>query len=605
MSQPLQSREYSLGGRMRLLARLMQLSFFLLLPVAPCCVNAADQIALPLTVHSWDAMGSDRVLPFSRSDLGLELESLQIRLAPGEWEPASFVVRAASDLISLEFEVGNLRSANGVELSAGSVSVRVVKPWFQDGGRSVRRGKRRQLVPELLLHDDSLVRVDLESRQNFIRVEEDGVSRYVRISQPEDRIPTTAVVRDSDVMQPFSLRSKERREIWLTTHVDSKTLSGVYEGSLRIRVDGAVVRAVHLSVEVLPFELEAPALQYGIYYRGQLISRLNEAGRVDTINGEPVIRSARWKSEAQYRRELRDIAEHGMDYPTLYHYSWKDLKGVERALPLREAEGFELNELYVVGISVGAQKTRSELARLESQVSRWLSSLKRLGVGTVFFYGIDEAEGEILASQRASWSAVRRVGGRVFTAIKAGNSNLVGDVLDVAVVAYDLDPQEARRYHEHGGRIYSYANPQAGVEDPSVYRSNYGFRLWSAGYDGCMLFAYQYGLRRRHGDIWNDFDGSTRYREILFTYPTDGDIVSTVQWEGLREGVDDVRYLSTLMTQIAALPPGRTRLEAQSWLRRLGMNRSPSVVRFEIIEKILELQSVELESVMDTRDAGN
>ena len=40
--------------------------------------------------------------------------------------------------------------------------------------------------------------------------------------------------------------------------------------------------------------------------------------------------------------------------------------------------------------------------------------------------------------------------------------------------------------------IFSYGNPQVGVENPEIYRKNYGFALWNAGYDGAMDFAYQY-----------------------------------------------------------------------------------------------------------------
>jgi hypothetical protein len=80
------------------------------------------------------------------------------------------------------------------------------------------------------------------------------------------------------------------------------------------------------------------------------------------------------------------------------------------------------------------------------------------------------------------------------------------------------------------------------VENPEIYRQNYGFDLWNAGYDGAMNFAYQH---QEGQSTWNDFD-STDYRDFVFAYPTSNGVIDTIQWEGWREGVDDTRYLASL-----------------------------------------------------------
>jgi hypothetical protein len=80
------------------------------------------------------------------------------------------------------------------------------------------------------------------------------------------------------------------------------------------------------------------------------------------------------------------------------------------------------------------------------------------------------------------------------------------------------------------------------VENPELYRKNYGFALWNAGYDGSMDYAYQHEA----GALWNDFD-SVNFRDLVFAYPTSNGVIDTIQWEGWREGVDDTRYLATLI----------------------------------------------------------
>jgi hypothetical protein len=76
-----------------------------------------------------------------------------------------------------------------------------------------------------------------------------------------------------------------------------------------------------------------------------------------------------------------------------------------------------------------------------------------------------------------------------------------------------------------------------------MYRKNFGFTLWNAGYDGAMDYAYQAEVNDV-GHIWNDFD-NPEYRDLVFAYPATSGVIDTIQWEGFREGVDDSRYIAT------------------------------------------------------------
>lgn len=49
------------------------------------------------------------------------------------------------------------------------------------------------------------------------------------------------------------------------------------------------------------------------------------------------------------------------------------------------------------------------------------------------------------------------------------------------------------------------------------------------------------------------------------TYPTVNGVVDTIQWEGFREAVDDVRYVSTLVRLIKDAPPALGPLAAEAW----------------------------------------
>ena len=87
-----------------------------------------------------------------------------------------------------------------------------------------------------------------------------------------------------------------------------------------------------------------------------------------------------------------------------------------------------------------------------------------------------------------------------------------------------------------------------------------------------MDYAYQHGF----GHVWNDFDDKT-YRDHVFAYPTLNGVIDTVQWEGFREGVDDVRYLTTLRALIeqGKADPAKQQVaaEAGKWLDAMDVER--------------------------------
>ena len=189
---------------------------------------------------------------------------------------------------------------------------------------------------------------------------------------------------------------------------------------------------------------------------------------------------------------------------------------------------------------------------------------REYGYGDVYFYGIDEAKGERLAAQKATWGTVQDAGGKTFVACYYGTFEAMGPLLNCAVLAHRPDPEEAAKWHGVGSEAFTYAYPQVGVEEPETYRRNFGLVLWKAGFDGAMDYAYQHGF----GHVWNDFD-SSNYRDHNFTYPTVNGVVGTLAWDGFREAVDDVRYVTTLEAAIKASDDADAAKQAQEWLDAL------------------------------------
>jgi hypothetical protein len=331
-----------------------------------------------------------------------------------------------------------------------------------------------------------------------------------------------------------------------------------------------------VSLEVLPFDLDSSRLSYSLYYEAKLTT------------GAVWPYSSALKDTGQLRIELRDMKEHGVLHPTCYQKT--PLLG--RYLAIMNELGFPQNRLYALGISTGNGQSPQELDAKKAEVAAFLDSISKYGYDTLFIYGQDEKSGPALAAQRPAWQAVHEAGAYIFVAGYNDLLDIMDTLIDFGNIAGRLQPDYATRFHLKGNQIASYGNPQVGVENPEVYRRNYGFALWKAGYDGAMDWAYQ----RNYGAFWNDFDNHpehTAYREETFTYPTGNGIVSTIQWEGYREAIDDVRYLSTLLNRIDKKRKQGADVSAfEAWVESIDPSGDLSALRSDVIEKILAIESV-------------
>ena len=122
-----------------------------------------------LLVHVVSPITSTKILPSTYPLPGQKSLSLHVTACRGEFEPTSFVLRAQShDMTGVTLTATDLHSVNSsAVISSTHVDIKIVKPWFQsyyawnEMGKSDPADFRQQLVPELLLKDDALVRVDM------------------------------------------------------------------------------------------------------------------------------------------------------------------------------------------------------------------------------------------------------------------------------------------------------------------------------------------------------------------------------------------------------------------------------------------------------------
>ncbi len=513
----------------------------------------------------------DTVPPPSKAGL-----PLKVTACPGEYQPASFTVRALKDVKGLELTITDLKSSDGVHtIPSTAVDPYVMKCWYQ-GGRVIQFRNERLLTPELLLKDDSLVRVDLDKKENYLKTSDaEGNVSYVLISGKDSSDLENVLPRDAVKLQPVDIPAGTLKQFWLTIRLPDDAESAEYHGAVRLSIADEEIHQIPLRVRVLPFKLEPSILTYSIYYRGKL--RTDGTGSI----------TSEWKSPIQYEAEMRDMKAHGVLYPTVYQGYNPGL--LTQMFQLRDKAGLPKGPLYTLGMGTGSPRKPEQLEALKGGVQKWIEIASDHGHSPVYVYGIDEARGERLKAQQNAWEVVKEAGGKVFVACYKGTFEAMGDRLGLAVFAGRPEREEAKKYHRVGSQVFCYANPQVGVEEPETYRRNFGLLLWKAGYDGAMDYAYQHSF----GHIWNDFDHG-HYRDHVFAYPTADGVIDTIEWEGFREGVDDVRYVSTLLKAIeeARRSYNPDAAAAESWLEQLDPAGDLSKVRAEMVSWILKLRNL-------------
>ena len=110
-------------------------------------------------------------------------------LAQGEFEALSFQLFAFDNIKDVTLSASDLTGPGGAKIGGKDLDLRVVKIWFQNGNAWVSYfdDPGLKLVPELLLHDENLIKVDLEKEANYARVrDEKGKESWVWISAPQD-----------------------------------------------------------------------------------------------------------------------------------------------------------------------------------------------------------------------------------------------------------------------------------------------------------------------------------------------------------------------------------------------------------------------------------
>ena len=495
------------------------------------------------------ATGEGMVLPDSLPREAVQDAPCAMVAARGEYEGGSFVLRSDADLGKVDMKVSDLKNEKGDVLPASELDLTTVKVWYQNGNAwiSYFQDPGLKLCPELLLHDEDLVKVDTVKKGNWARITaKDGSLSYFWLTAPRgihQRNPDFRAGRIDDAflcMQPgFSdaptfagatLEKDKNKQFMLTAHIGKDVKPGLYTGTIAVttRQDGALVHEVPVLLRVLDFELPAPKAYNDVTkdYRTQFCEYVGiEWIRCSNGNDMEL-------AEKQLEAIIRDFVRHNETTP-----SFNDsVKYREMAMKA----GMDFTGAYM-GSMVATDNAEARYAARKK--ARELDRQFGFHKGMLLSWG-DEYRLHVLRGIRDMVEIYHDEG---FTFAVNSQSGYVGgaNLADLWWPPFSPDRHtaaKARRYNEAvpDGHMGWYASQHVGAENPAFNRRQYGMGPYLAG----LSCNYNYA---HHLQGWNDTEEGL-YRPMNFVYGSGNGCVDTLQWEGFREGIDDIRYATLLKT---------------------------------------------------------
>jgi hypothetical protein len=513
-------------------------------------------------------------------------------LAQDQHESGSFNLYSFVDHKQVQLAVSDLKSADGTVFPAANIDLKVVKVWYQNGNGwfSYFSDPGLQLVPELLVYDENLVRVDTEKKANYARVKTPSGTKEVWITSPHkvyigfDHFQDGFA--DAESLAPVSLTAGQFKQFFLNVHAPTGTKPGIYKGNITVTAQGQPTTQVPIAVKVLPYALPQPKTNYDV----------NKDFYVSLMGSWPPISP----DHKAFMPSLRNMRKHNLLNIELLAKPTTDPAVAEKMVKGFKEAGFRTDVIFGgTGIWVGkhnqTQLTYDDLTKVRRSTREWGNFYKKhFGHTNAFLIHGDEQGAAWASSRRPYWRVVNLEG--LKTQVAGHHSSYFAKagymINNRPLAGTPADGKMARDWQSIGnGYTGFYANQHNGSENPDFVRRQHGLMGYLNNFD--MVYNYEFGWGH-----WND-NRLEPYKPMVLAYPSSTGLVDTLAWEGFRQGIDDIRY-ATKLRQLAneAVQSGNIDRvyegrKVYQWLTMLDSNTMDLArVRLEMIQKIENLMKL-------------
>lgn len=341
------------------------------------------------------------------------------------------------------------------------------------------------------------------------------------------------------ILQPYdgAIEVNETKQLWLTFQVPANTRPGQYRGTITVRANGLPQQTVPVTLTVYPFELLQSDRIQGVYWliddyqhqEAELANMAKHGIRAVTLSGQVPL---------EFRREGNSVA---VDFSRLDPLIEKvKAAGLTASIPFSTASSrVILNDFLRANpdikiLSGDAYKLAIAQLAEHSRKNNWPE---------VLFYPVDEIGGG-----QGSRDALKYLSGLIREAVPDAkiyttvNNFAAGlecmDYFDYATVNIPLTREQEQVFLDKGKTYMRYGN---GYNfNPRTSRTLSGYGLWQRPAAAMYYYHYRYIV----GDPMNPLDGTAR--DFVLTYPSPNGPVDSIDFEAIREGNNDLRYIRTL-----------------------------------------------------------
>ena len=328
---------------------------------------------------------------------------------------------------------------------------------------------------------------------------------------------------------PLDIPRHTTRRYWITVEVPENVAPGIYETTLQVIANQNTIASLPFRLEVLPIQLsQAPGMGYFMY--------------LPTWGVPPELRTT-----THLKRMFVDMRKHGMTTATLYPYGLP-FDSVMGALRDSQLMRTDVPAIWLGADAVGPAEWKRVLDL--GQARKWPELALYLQDEPGNQERVDNARRlfKILDQFRQDHPEYRGV--RSTTAIGTSGIKALGDQYDIWIAGAGFGSEMARQAASKGKLLWSYDCNLAPVDAENA-RFYFGWYCWKAGIKGSALWAYS-DPGSTGGDGWQKALTNLSATELHYAFvcPTADDLVPTIGWEAVREGIDDHRYLATLRQAI-------------------------------------------------------
>lgn len=341
---------------------------------------------------------------------------------------------------------------------------------------------------------------------------------------------------------------------WIQLKVPDPITPGDYNSKLLVKSGDKILSEIDLKIGVLPFKLEQPE---GINW--QVVSDLNS--RYKDKNHQ--------YTDEELLRYLSDMKDYGIT--SIFDMSYGNLDYTRRTARLFKKTGFK-GPLIIHSFAEAKVKakhnikgaTRSSFPEMNDpafqqevieEIKQMDAIIREEGVTDWYYHGFGETndyQPEWLKHAIFSSQMATKAGVKLFTTLYPIEIikilfPYIKDGINVSAF-FASDPEKNAIYHklakENNISLWGVSGiytGQTGGMMPNRY--NTGFLMYKTGGQGHETWTYQRVESKGGPNPWN--------RILCMAYPapeiSEKEVsISTLQWEGVREGIDDYKYLYTL-----------------------------------------------------------